>query len=210
MLILVIGMLAILGWVRVNYPRRIAEVFESATQERILKQTMREEFLLSHRASIVYLVVYMLVTGLFAFLLSKAQGLGLDEWHSSVYVSLLFGIVGVVLLLRSAIIRLTQWILEVDFGLNQFHFHSFLTFMLVGVGVLPFVILSLFLEPSMAKILCFGIGTVYVLAYIYRLFWGLKEARFQGVPWHYLILYLCTLEILPLLAAYKIVTSQVV
>jgi len=205
MLLLGVVLLAILGWVRVHYPKRLIQVAESITKERILKQTMREEFLLSHQASFVYIILYLAISGLLFYLFSKNLGITLFEADSSLQVLAFVAIAGILLLIRSLGLKLLRILAQGDYGLEQYHFHSFLCYMLLGVGAFPFVFLSLFLSPEYAQYLLWVVILAGLAFYIFRIFWGVREARLQGVPWHYLILYLCTLEILPVIVLTKFV-----
>ena len=207
MLVLLVAVLILLGWAKVNYPKRLSWIVESITKERILKQTMREEYLLSHRASVVYLIVYAIALALAVYLWSNWKGLTPPDVHGSLVLLLLLLGFGIILLIRSLSIHLSRWLLDADFGLEQFHFHSFLNYMFVGIVSLPLVAISLFLKWEISIYLIYAVGVIYAMSYLYRIWWGLREAMKQGVPWHYLMLYLCTLEILPLIAIAALSTS---
>jgi hypothetical protein len=76
-------------------------------------------------------------------------------------------------------------------------------FQLVGIILIPLTII-LMLNPAFYKIIIYAGVAIYMVFMAVRLFRGASYAIQNKIPWYYIILYLCTLEILPLGVLYKL------
>ena len=136
---------------------------------------------------------------------------------------LLYGLVvgGVLLLLviKLAIISLVKGISEAGDVLEKARNYNFRYYQIIGVLLLPGIIAILFFPHSTnINIQLFGqksqnIGEVYcafllAMSYVIRLFQSIRQSLGVKVSWYYIILYLCTLEILPLVVAYRLLVGK--
>jgi hypothetical protein len=136
---------------------------------------------------------------------------------------LLYGLVvgGVFLLLgiKFAIISLVNGISEAGDVLEKAKNYNFRYYQIIGVLLLPGIIAILFFPHSTnIDIQLLGqksqnIGEVYcflllVISYIIRLFQSIRQSFDVKVSWYYIILYLCTLEILPLVVTYLLLVGK--
>ena len=135
----------------------------------------------------------------------------------------LYGLVvgGVFLLLgiKIAIISLVKIISEAGDVLEKAKNYNFRYYQIIGVLLLPGIIAILFFPQSTnINIQLLGqksqnIGEAYcffllVILYIIRLFQSIRQSLRIKVSWYYIILYLCTLEILPLVVAYLVLVGK--
>ena len=136
---------------------------------------------------------------------------------------LLYGlVVGCVFLLlgiKFAIISLVNGISEAGDVLEKAKNYNFRYYQIIGVLLLPGIIAILFFPHSTnIDIQLLGqksqsIGEVYcflllVISYIIRLFQSIRQSFDVKVSWYYIILYLCTLEILPLVVTYLLLVGK--
>ena len=136
---------------------------------------------------------------------------------------LLYGLVagGVLLLLviKLAIIGLVKGISEAGDVLEKARNYNFRYYQIIGVLLLPGIIAILFFPHSTnVNIQLFGqksqnVGEVYCsfllgIFYIIRLFQSIRQSLDVKISWYYIILYLCTLEILPLVVAYLLLVGK--
>jgi len=136
---------------------------------------------------------------------------------------LLYGIVvgGVFLLLviKFAIIGLVKGISEAVDVLEKAKNYNFRYYQIIGVLLLPGIIAILFFpHRTNINIELFGqksqnLGEVYcvfllAMFYAFRLFHSLRQSLGVKVSWYYIILYLCTLEILPLVVTYLLLVGK--
>ena len=136
---------------------------------------------------------------------------------------LIYGIVvgGILLLLviKFGIISLVKGISESGDVLEKAKNYNFRYYQIIGVLLLPGIIAILFFPQSTnINIQLFGqksqsIGEVYcafllVISYVIRLLHSVRQSLGVKVSWYYIILYLCTLEILPLVVTYLLLVGK--
>ena len=136
---------------------------------------------------------------------------------------LLYGLVvaGVLLLLliKLAIISLVKVISEAGDVLEKAKDYNYRYYQIIGVLLLPGIIAVLFFPHSTnINIQLFGqksqnIGDIYcvfllTISYVIRIFQSIRQSLVVKVSWYYIILYLCTLEILPLVVTYLLLVGK--
>ncbi len=198
--------LVALAWVRVNYGRRIPQLFSDLVNVRLMRQTMREELVLSHRASLAISGVFVLQFSLFWYLLevrsvvSIASGTGFNLfWKYVILVVLVYFI-------KIMLVRIIQWVVEGDFSLGEYIHTIFLSNKVLGLVLFPLLLFALFTDYKGSQFLLTTALVSVGLMYVFRLFRGSANALAQGIRPVYIILYLCTLEILPLLLFVKFIS----
>jgi hypothetical protein len=88
--------------------------------------------------------------------------------------------------------------------INEFLFHIKLFNKTTAIFLMP-VALSIFFSPIYVRETLLALGALIILfSLIFSLFRSIKIISLKGIPIYYMILYLCTLEILPLLIAWRI------
>jgi len=142
----------------------------------------------------------------------------------SVSPFLLYGlIVGgtlVLFALKQGVVSLVQGITESGDILEKARQHSSRYYEIIGVLLLPGIIAMLFFPQSTnIEIQLLGqksqnIGEIYcwsLLAtlYIIKMFQSILQSLEVKVSWYYIILYLCTLEILPLVVIYRLLVGEI-
>lgn len=196
-----------LAWVRVNYGRRVPQLFSNLINVRLMRQTMREELVLTHRASLVLSGFFILQFGLLWYLVSvnwnleTVVGTGFEMyWKMTLLVVLVYFI-------KLLFIRVIQWITMGEHTLNEYEYAIFLSNKSLGLLLFPLLLCVIFLDPVGARyVLIASIGIALVF-YLFRVIRGIFSAFTQSVRPVYIILYLCTLEILPLLLLVKFIGS---
>lgn len=83
--------------------------------------------------------------------------------------------------------------------------------LLVGIefkGVVYFIIAVIWvLNPEFSSELMVLSLIIFMVEFVWRLLRGYWIVNSRGVAWYYIILYLCTLEILPLFVAYYVIVT---
>ena len=136
---------------------------------------------------------------------------------------LLYGLIvgggGLLLVIKFAIIGLIKGISEAGDVLEKAKNYNFRYYQIIGVLLLPGIIAILFFpHRTNINIELFGqksqnLGEVYcvfllAMSYAVRLFHSVRQSLGVKVSWYYIILYLCTLEILPLVVTYLLLVGK--
>lgn len=185
-----------------SFPKKVFQYINALISNRFISQLTREEQSSESIGIIILELVYFIVIALFAnelyysinpaFLLYGFEGFAL------------FALVFLVLYLAKVVANnLIGWLLDLQFAINDFQFFNFLSHGAVAVGLFPIVILILFSHLDQEVLLTAG-ALIISLLYVHRIyrltlrFW--REKRFLL---KYFILYICGLEILPVLVLAK-------
>jgi hypothetical protein len=168
---------------------------------------MREELVLSHRASVA-------LTGIFLLSLPSLSYLAIKYWQIDALGTPGLGLFAKLLVLvlliyicKVMVIRTVQLISHGDFGLGEYLHNLFLTSKAAGILLIPIIAFAAFSSLSVTTFFLIAGCIVFGLFYFFRISRGIGNALSLRIPPLYIILYLCTLEILPLLLFYKLVSS---
>ena len=126
----------------------------------------------------------------------------------------------VLLIVKLGIINLVKAITDSNDVLEKASGYSFKYYEIIGILLLPGIIAILYFPRSTdINLQLFGqnsqnIGELYCLfllsiLYIIKLFQSIRQSLDVKVSWYYIILYLCTLEILPLVVIYRLLVGEI-
>ncbi|MCB0760970.1 MAG: DUF4271 domain-containing protein [Flavobacteriales bacterium] len=199
--------LCLLGfaWVRVNYGRRVPQLFSNLLNVRLMRQTMREELVLTHRASLVFSSMFVLQVSLLFYLLNVSWSLQTLPGSGLAFYGKAVVLVILIYTIKLLGIQIVQWVTMSDYSLSEYTYNIFLMNKIMGILLFPILLCTIFVDTASARILLWAAAGVVVILFLYRLIRGMLTAITQGVSPVYIILYLCTLEILPLLLLFKVV-----
>ncbi len=197
-------LLVLLAWVRFFYRKRLSQVFSSVVANHYFYQLSREGNLFRERISIPLFSIYLVSLSLFIYLLivyfvpPSFTGLQGIKLFSAIILVVL-----IVWILKNGIINLTGIIFKDFYSATDILLTNFVFNLVLGLVLLPVVIIAVYYNYE--NILYAGL-VVWLLLTLYRigreLFSGISSSNYSL---YYRILYLCTLEILPLLVVTKLV-----
>ena len=209
MLFAFIVILAILAYVRVAYTRRIYRLFSSLVRIQILRQVMREELVFSHRVSVLLFLNFTLVGGLIVFNAAKFYNWNIGNFEGWQRYLIIVGIIAGAYLFKLLAASFMRRIFNDPGLLKEYLFEVFLVNKATGVLFLPFAIAVSFINVGQINLLFSIVGVFFVLFLLFRLIQGLRMSLSYPVSRVYIILYLCTLEILPFLVVWKLFSTEI-
>ncbi len=170
---------------------------------------MREEWVFSHWTSIVLLIDFALVFGMLLYqvdVLWSWKMLGWEEgWHTYLGYA---GLVAAGYLLKFFFLLLFRFLVGTDAGTHEYIFTMFLINKALGMILLPLVVLAAYIQGQAVDLLLWAGIAIFFLLFLYRLWRGGSIGVSYNVAPFYLFLYLCTLEILPLVVIAKVFVSN--
>lgn len=202
--------LVVLAYVRVAYTRRLYRLFSSLVRIQILRQVMREELVFSHRVSVLLFLNFALVMGLILFGAAKFYGWNFTEVDGWELYLIFVVLVAGAYLLKLVLNFILRKVLHDPGIVKEYLFEVFLVNKALGVIFLPFAIAICFINVGSLNLLFTVIGILFLIFIVFRLFQGLMMSFSYPVSRVYIILYLCTLEILPFLVVWKLFSIQIV
>jgi hypothetical protein len=196
-------------WIRIFYSKFFATLANALLSFQISAKLFRDRNVLVQRVSIVLDFIYILVISLFIFELALFLNIG--GWNMSRFnLMLLFlNITIFYTLLRNGVLRLTGYLFMVQPLVAEYIHNTFIINKALGIALFPVVIMAHYFPYQLTPFVLTAGGIIFSMAFIYK---GIRAYQIiirKDVLLFYLILYLCTLEILPLLLGYKVVTSLI-
>ncbi len=195
----VVFIVVVLAYTRMVYAKRLSRLFNSMVRIQILRQVMREELVFSHRASVLLLINFVLIMALIVYLGGVYfEWSFIGEGGLSKFM-LIAAIIAGLYIGKLILSRIMRWLLGDNGIIREYLFELFLINKAAGVVLLPLAICLVFVNIGK---LTWVIGLVaFIVAgfFLFRIIQGLRLSTSYRVSWVYIILYLCTLEILPFL-----------
>lgn len=190
---MVLFVLVVIAITNVSSPRKWRLLAQATFRMRLGRSTLREEIDLRDRTLVGLLLAAVCVLGMFAWQAAVRSGMP-DAPSYPVWA----GLVAASVVLQSVLVITIGTLLRVDNGLVEYMYTGLLIFILAGMVLLPVVALVAFRPEWRAELLLFGKVLLLVLL-VYRWVRGAWIGWGEGVPARYIIIYLCTAEIVPLL-----------
>ena len=166
-------------------------------------------FAIQHRQTrLVYFSIFSMMGGMVLY-----YGIALSGVHlpvnapGMVVYIILSGSVALLYLGKGIVIRLTSFIAGGDFSLSEYLYSMNHLNQVAGLAVIPFMLLTSYYTPGLARWTFAGAVAVFGVLLLYRWLRGTIHALRAGVPSFYIFFYLCTLEILPLAVAAKAIAQ---
>lgn len=207
---IILLLLMVLAFTRVFYSHFISDRLGAYTASRYLKQLIRKELVLYHPYSLITLVLFAMATSL-VFLKTAQLYLPWILTGKPEYLWFLIGI-GVVLVWiigRAFVFKAVQFIIGSDFGQTENRYRLIIFNQVCGYALIPVVAMAYFIRSPLDEWLILACLAILGLNYLYRIGQSLITAYNYSTNLLYLFLYLCALEIVPLLIIVSVVNSRI-
>ena len=199
--------LAIYTWLRIFYSKYFNQLLQALLNTNLTNQIVRDENILVQRASILFALTFNIIASLFLYLLSLEVGWNLGGIGTGFNRFAFFIIiVSATYTFKFLIFKIIGWLFDLDREMATYIFNIFLINNVLGLVLVPIVALMAYnpiIETHFLTVLSLCLVGI---AFLYRLMRGiLSGLSVSGFSPLYLFLYLCTLEIAPLLVLIRIV-----
>lgn len=198
--------LSLFAWVQIYYKKRLKQIIKAFTGVRYLNQLSRDGNIFKERIAIPLLIIYLVSISLliylfFTFILESAF---LNFYGLKLFSGIMLFIL-VSWFIKNLALNFIGNVFKNYLVVTEYILTNFVFNIITGIVLLPLIIVSVYM-PSQEMIYTGAI--LWVLAFIYRLIreliTGLSYTKFSLF---YRILYLCTFEIIPLIAITKLVMN---
>lgn len=198
--------LIILTWIRYEGDKRISQLFKSIFARHNLNQLLRDGDIVHERITPGLMFVYLISSATLLMTLIAPYNIQVPGATSSFLLfSFLAGIILILWLMKLMAIRLSGKVFRTKAESDEYLITNIIFNTGAGLVAFPFVFAGHYADNEIS--IYIG-GSVFILGMLLRfvrsIFVGLSA---QSFPVVYLFLYLCTLEILPLLVIYKVLVS---
>lgn len=190
--ILVLLSFLLIALIKGFYWKHAKLFFMGAFAQRYANQYLREENAFTER---VDLLTFLLMAINFTLIIAKFQGI-IDLWR----VVLVFFLVGLFFLLKLIFIKLLGFLFKVKDLAKLAIFFSLLFDKTLGFILFPLVVISYFFIFNISSTLLVASFVLFMILLILKLFWLWEiGTNLFGLSRVYIFLYLCIVEIFPLL-----------
>lgn len=207
MLAVLLLVLVGLAFIRFAYPKRLQRLLQALLRVRILLQLMREEMVLTHHTAVILFLSFSGTSALLLYLAAHHFEWHLTELLGPALFPVLFGVITLVYVGKIIVVKTIQVLFLIQSVLWEYLNYTFVVNALLGIVWIPLLMLALVSSSGMLQAVLFLALGIFALGWLIRMGQGILLAFNQRVPGVYIILYLCALEILPLLVLAKWVLS---
>ncbi len=189
---------------KLYYNKFIGQVFNTLVNFQLADTLLREKNVITRRAFLMLNSIYVLVLSLFIFLLAQKFGLPIHGRQPLIYLYILLGFTGLVLV-RMLVYYLTGFCMEWLSAITQQIHMNYLVNKNLGLLLLPLVFMSIYSNFILSGVFLYIALALVLLGSLYKLIRGFQIIIRNGVSLFYAILYLCTLEIVPIAIVSKMI-----
>lgn len=200
-------LLLFLGFIRASFPKYFTYLFTLIRQTSFRQKQTREQLLQGRLPSLMMNLLFIIVAGIFiSVVVTQKKITHIPFWYFVLYSML---VLTGVYLLKFLFLRFTGWVFRVSEAAETYIFIVFLVNKLLAVVLLPLLWLMAFSEGDFNVIVLTISTFIIALLLLYRYILSLAAVRnmVRVSPFHFFI-YLCAVEILPVLLIYKVVFSK--
>lgn len=202
--VLLIGILLIIAWLKVFYSKSLTQNLQSAFDLRVSNKVFTDINPLTKRVGVTLNFVFLCLAALLSYFVIKLYGVCLFQLNSILNYLVIFGVFSILYLAKYLGFLVLQWILKTKVFL-EYHFIVMNINKVYGLTILPLLICLPYIDSRFIYVIIYLSIALFGLFYLWRLFLGILLTIKIKLSIFYLILYICTLEIIPMLAIYKIV-----
>ena len=205
MLVIVVVSLMLFAWIRVGFGRFVNTVVQASYNFFTARRIFEEANVVRSRIFVFFNLLFYINIGLFSSQCIDFFNLNPDNIQGFTLFGICFALFFMIYTIKSFLLSFLDFLFLTSGGFVSYNFTIFLYNKVYGLLLIPIVALLPFVSPSMAQIIiAIGAG-LFVLFYFFRILRGIQIAFKNRLSIFYLFLYLCALEILPLLVLYKLI-----
>ncbi|MEJ6796759.1 MAG: DUF4271 domain-containing protein [Flavobacteriales bacterium] len=189
-----------------NYSKNIREIFYAVINIRMLREILREEIVLTSRTSQLLIVLSHISLAVFFYLALSLYEIGIAGVSLSGFLKylLILTIITFIYFVKIIIIRGMRLLFNGDYSLREYEFNYGLLLKIAGIGLFPISLLLAYSKVIPSDVLVV-LGLILIVAsVVWRWARGWLNAVTNRISIVYIILYLCTLEILPAVVLLKV------
>jgi hypothetical protein len=196
-------------WIRIFYNKFFSSLGSALSSFQLSSKLFEEKNVLHQRVSIVLDFIYITVFSVFLFEYIEYTGEARAGMTGIRLFLLLLNIVLLYTISRVIVLRLTGSLFMSRRLFAEYMHNTFVVNKGMGIVLFPLIIMAHYLPFKIVPIV-FILGiVVFVAAFLLKTLRAYQIILRRDILLFYLILYLCTLEILPLLLGYKFATSLI-
>ncbi len=199
--------IGIVGFLKVFYDKQLRANLFAIYNKQESNRIFNDNSALTNRVSIFLLLLFALNLSMFLIECSSFYGILLTTSSKLITYFALSIIIILLNVLKIFQLSLLGKILKIQDTINEYIHEIYIHNKAIGISLFPIIIFMPFVIASATKAFVYtGFGLIVVFSLL-RIFRGAKIIFTKRLSIFYMILYLCTLEILPILIILKFIKS---
>lgn len=202
-----LAILFFFGWLRVVYARRTSQVLKATWSYQQAYSFFMERNYTTVRVSFSLNLLFYLNLGFYLFMLANHLDVPLIYEEPYYNWLLLSAVVAAFSFAYYLLLKIAALFTGAFQSFNEYIFHTFIYMKNIGVYLLPVIIATAYMpQPWPGYVIHLG-WALFAGFWFMKVLRGIQLSFYKRVSFFYMFLYLCTLEIAPLLVAYKVTSS---
>ena len=205
MVLVIVLVLFLVGILRVFYQKKFTLFINAFISRRFSNQIIREENALTQSTSIVLSTVFFISISLFFYLVSgyfHQKIIGYSDWQN--FLVILLATISFYFL-KLLVNKAGGYIFKTYKETDEYIFNQFLVLQILGLMLIIWCILLKFSTNVNKEIIIYAGFATLILGFVVRMIKSFGIVNMNSYSPVYIFLYLCTLEILPLIIIVKLI-----
>ena len=191
-------------WVKIFYNKYFNLLLGSLLSYQISLKLFREKSIMTRRVSFVLNFIYSIVLAVFILRILEFYGIKIFKFNTFETLLLLINLIIIISVIRIFILNLVGIVFNSAQIFNEYIHNNYVINKNLGLFLFPLLIMQVYINEKIKIIFIITGILLIIISYIIRLYRGFQIIIKKDIFLFYLILYLCTLEILPVLLGYKL------
>jgi len=203
-----VGIVLLFAIIKQLFPKYFQSMFRLMFQASFRQKQTREQMMQEVFPSLLMNILFVLVGGLFIALIAQIyKWLNISFWLLTLYCITLLSLI---YMFKYLVIQFMGWVFNAREQASTYGFIVFLVNKVIALALLPLLLLLAFSNGSIQQVTLTIAGCAVIVLLIFRYIVSLTIIRSTlGVhPLHFFI-YLCAVELMPMLILYKVLFSFV-
>jgi len=196
-------LLGFLSWIRLYYGGIFMETLQASSNFQVASRMFKDNSILQTQLDNILYIFYVFSTAFFLYLLeNKFQWMPFALKGFRLYAFNL-GLLAAVFMLRVVLVNLAGFLFNRLSVFREYLYNTFIFNKLIGISVLPVLLFAFYTRGVLQEIFQWiAIGAVTSLVFM-RIIRGIVFSYRKNISKFYMFLYLCALEMAPLLLLFR-------
>lgn len=199
--------LTVVAWLSIVYTKFFNSIWVASYNYQMASKTFKDRGVVQKRLGLGLDLIYLVNASLFLYVLNRFWIPVFSDIGGLLFVIQAFAGLSFLVFLRIVVMRIIGSIFVRSDLFLEFLYHFFIYNKVIGLVVIPFLLAIPYTQGILQEIIIYTGATAVIAVYLMRLFRVAVYVFKNVVLIFYLILYLCLLEILPVLVIIKLVIS---
>jgi hypothetical protein len=190
-------------WVKIFYKKYFNLLVSSLLSYQLSVKLLREKNIMIKRISFVLNFVYVIVLSTFILKILEQYHIKIFRFNTFETLLIIINAVIIISVARILLLKLVGFIFDSTQIFNEYIHNNYIINKNLGLFLFPLLIAQVYISEKLKVIFLIAGISLILISYVIRFYRGFQIIIKKDIFLFYLILYLCTLEILPLLLGYK-------